>query len=173
LDPKDADTENNIAVALVRAGRAEAAIPYLERALAADPDAPELHGNLGLILSRQGRFDEAIPHLEKALAGGFDPENVHRALGRALAGKGRFDEAIPQFEAVAKSDDPLALGALSSVYAKVGRLEDALRAARQGLALATQRNDRYLIQAFHNSISLYEKAAAAASHSHGEAPPQR
>ena len=173
LDPKDADTENNIAVALVRAGRAEAAIPYLEKALAADPDAPELHGNLGLILSRQGRFDEAIPHLEKALAGGFDPENVHRALGRALAGKGRFDEAIPQFEAVAKSDDPLALGALSSVYAKVGRLEDALRAARQGLALATQRNDRDLIQAFHNSISLYEKAAAAASHSHGEAPPQR
>jgi tetratricopeptide (TPR) repeat protein len=173
LDPKDADTQNNIAVALARAGRAEAAIPYLEKALAADPNAPELDGNLGLILSRQGRFDEAIPHLEKALAGGFDSPDVRRALGRALAGKGRFAEAIPQFEAVASSDDPVSLGALSSIYAKVGRMEDALRAARQGLAVATQRNDRDLIQAFNSSISLYEKAAAEASHSHDAEPPQR
>ena len=159
LDPKDADTQNYIAVALVRAGRAEAAIPFLEKALEAAPDAPEMHGNLGVILSRQGRFDEAIPHLEKALAGGFDPAETHRALGRALAGKGRFAEAIPHFEAVASPDDPLSLGALSSIYASVGRLEDALRVARQGLAVATQRNDRDLIQAFTTSISLYEKAA--------------
>jgi tetratricopeptide (TPR) repeat protein len=158
LDPKDADTQNNIAAALVRAGRAEAAIPYLEKALEADPDAPELHRNMGLILSRQGRFAEAIPHLEKALAGGPDSVEAHRALGRALASQGRFTEAIPHFEAVAKSGDPVALGALSSVYASVGRLEDALRVARQGLAVATQRNDRDLIQALNSSISLYEKA---------------
>ncbi|MGA2577243.1 MAG: tetratricopeptide repeat protein [Bryobacteraceae bacterium] len=158
LDPNDADTQNYIAVALVRAGQAEAAIPYLEKALAADPDAPELNGNMGLILCRQGRFDEAIPRLEKALAGGFEPAEAHRALGRALAGKGRFAEAIPHFEAVAKPDDPLALGALSSIYASVGRLEDALRTARQGLLAATERNDRDLIQAFNASIALYEKA---------------
>ena len=150
------------AIALVRAGRAEAAVPYLEKALAADPNAPELHGNLGLILSRQGRYDEAIPHLEKALAGGFESGEAHLALGRALAERGRFDEAIPHFEEVAKTDDPLALGALSSLYARVGRLADALRTARQGLALATQRNDRDLIEAFNNSISLYEKAAGGA-----------
>jgi tetratricopeptide (TPR) repeat protein len=113
---------------------------------------------MGLILCRQGRFDEAIPRLEKALAGGFEPAEAHRALGRALAGKGRFAEAIPHFEAVAKPDDPLALGALSSIYASVGRLEDALRTARQGLLAATERNDRDLIQAFNASIALYEKA---------------
>jgi len=162
LDPKDADTQNNIAAALVRAGHAEAAIPYLENALAADPDAPELHGNMGLILARQGRFDEAIPHLQKALAGGFESVEAHRALGRALAAKGRFAEALPHFEAVAKPDDPLALGALSSIYASVGRFEDALRAARQGLAVAARRNDRDLIQALKDSIALYEKAAAEA-----------
>jgi tetratricopeptide (TPR) repeat protein len=162
VDPTDADTQNNIAIALVRAGRAEAAVPYLEKALAADPNAPELHGNLGLILSRQGRYDEAIPHLEKALAGGFESGEAHLALGRALAERGRFDEAIPHFEEVAKTGDPLALGALSSLYARVGRLADALRTARQGLAVATQRNDRDLIEAFNNSISLYEKAAGGA-----------
>jgi tetratricopeptide (TPR) repeat protein len=163
LDPKDADTQNNIAAALVRAGRAEAALPFLEKALAADPDAPELHGNMGLILARQGRFDEAMPHLEKALAAGFDSIEAHRALGRGLAGQGRFAEAIPHFEVVAKSGDPIALGALSSVYASVGRMQDALRVARQGLAVATERNDRDLIQALKDSISLYEKGA-------GEAP---
>jgi hypothetical protein len=52
------------------------------------------------------------------------------------------------------------LGALSSLYARVGRLTDALRTARQGLALATQRNDRDLIEAFNGSIALYEKAAS-------------
>jgi len=159
LDPNDADTQNNIGIALVRAGRADAAVPYLEKALAADPNAPELHGNLGLILSRQGRFDEAIPHLEKALAGGFESNDAHLALGRALVGKERFDEAIPHFEIVAKAGDPLVLGALSSIYARVGRLADALRSAREGLALATQRNDRDLIEAFNSSIALYEKAS--------------
>jgi tetratricopeptide (TPR) repeat protein len=160
VDPNDADTQNNIGIALARAGRAEAAVPYLEKALTADPNAPELHGNLGLILARQGRFDEAIPHLEKALAGGFESSEAQLALGRALAGKGRFEEAITHFEAVAKTGDPLALGALSSLYATVGRLADALRTARQGLALATQRNDRDLIEAFNSSIALYEKAAS-------------
>jgi tetratricopeptide (TPR) repeat protein len=160
VDPNDADTQNNIGIALARAGRAEAAVPYLEKALTADPNAPELHGNLGLILARQGRFDEAIPHLEKALAGGFESTEAHLVLGRALAAKGRFEEAIIHFEAVAKTDDPLVLGALSSLYARVGRLTDALRTARQGLALATQRNDRDLIEAFNGSIALYEKAAS-------------
>jgi tetratricopeptide (TPR) repeat protein len=159
LDPKDADTQNNIAAALVRAGRPEAAIPFLEKALAADPDAPELHGNMGLILARQGRFDEAIPHLEKALAGGFESLEAHRALGRALAGKGQYAAAIPHFEAVAKSGDPIALGVLSSVYASVGRLDDALRTARQGLSVATERHDQDLMRAFSDSIALYEKAA--------------
>jgi tetratricopeptide (TPR) repeat protein len=121
---------------------------------------------MGLILSRQGRFDEAIPHLEKALAGGFESIEAHQALGRALAGKGRFAEAIPHFEAVAKSGDPVGLGALSAVYASAGRLEDALRAAREGLRVATERNDRDLIQAFNASISLYEKAP-------GRSPAQR
>jgi len=54
------------------------------------------------------------------------------------------------------------LGALSSIYARVGRLEDALRTARQGLALATQRNDRDLIEAFNSSIAIYEKTAGMA-----------
>jgi tetratricopeptide (TPR) repeat protein len=145
----------------VRAGQGEAAIPYFQKALAIDPKAPEVHGNLGLILSRQGRYDEAIPHLEQALSGGFESAEAHLALGRALAERGRFDEAIPHFEKVATTDDPLALGALSSLYARVGRLADALRAAKQGLAVATQRGDRDLIQAFNSSIALYEKAAAA------------
>jgi tetratricopeptide (TPR) repeat protein len=162
LDPNEPDTQNNIGIALVRAGRADAAVPYLEKALAADPNAPELHGNLGLVLARQGRFDEAIPHLEKALAGGFESNEAQLVLGRALAGKGRFEEAIPHFEALAKTNDPLVLGALSSIYARVGRLEDALRTARQGLALATERNDRELIEAFNSSIALYEKAAGGA-----------
>jgi len=37
----------------------------------------------------------------------------------------------------------------------------ALRIARQGLEVATRRNDQDLIAAFHNSIALYEKAASA------------
>ena len=164
MAPDDADTQNDIAIALVRAGRAEAAVPYLEKALAADPNAPELQGNLGLILARQGRFDDAIPHLEKALAGGFESTEAHLALGRALAAKGRFTDAIPHFETAAKNGDPLVLGALSSVYASAGRLDDALRTARRGLALATERNDKDLVEAFNSSIALYEKAAGGSQH---------
>ena len=161
IAPDDADTQNDIAVALVRAGKAEAAVPYLEKALAADPNATELQANLGLILARQGKFDDAVPHLEKALAGGLDSPEAHLALGRALASQRRYSDAIPHFEAVAKNGDPVILGVLSSVYASAGRLDDALRVARQGLRVATERNDKDLIDAFHSSIELYEKAASA------------
>jgi len=161
IAPDDADTQNDIAVALVRAGKPEAAVPYLEKALAADPNAPELQANLGLILARQGRLDDAIPHLEKALAGGLDSPEAHLALGNALADRGRYNDAIPHFEAVAKNGDPTILGALSSMYASAGRLDDALRVARQGLAAATERNDKDLIDALQRSIALYEKAANA------------
>ena len=161
IAPDDADTQNDIAVALVRAGKPEAAVPYLEKALAADPNAPELQANLGLILARQGRLDDAIPHLEKALAGGLDSPEAHLALGNALADQGRYSDAIPHFEAVAKNGDPTILGALSSMYASAGRLDDALRVARQGLAVATERNDKDLIDALHRSIALYEKAVSA------------
>jgi tetratricopeptide (TPR) repeat protein len=168
--PRSAQAHGNLGAALLERGRAEEAAAECQKALEIDPDYADAQGNLGLALMRTGRLDESLPHFEAAIAALPDSARLQLAYGRVLAEKGRFADAIPHFEAVAESGDPLALGALSSVYASAGRMEDALRAARQGLALATQRNDRDLIQAFQSSIALYEKAAEENSRNPGEAP---
>jgi hypothetical protein len=44
------------------------------------------------------------------------------------------------------------------VYAQTGRIEDALRVARRGLQIATDRHESDLIAEFEKSIKAYEAA---------------
>ena len=53
-------------LALAMKGQLDAAIPHLEKALAANPAAFENQFNLGRILAAQGKFEQAIPHFEQA-----------------------------------------------------------------------------------------------------------
>jgi tetratricopeptide (TPR) repeat protein len=47
-------------------GQLDAAVPHLEKAVAANPAAFESQFNLGRILAAQGKFELAIPHFEQA-----------------------------------------------------------------------------------------------------------
>ncbi len=90
---------NNLARALVDAGRIVEAVPHLEKALALRPNYAEAESNLGDTLTRLGRPREAIPHLERALRLRSDyPEEIHNNLGIALAALGRRAEAVAHFQ---------------------------------------------------------------------------
>ena len=158
LSPEDSEAHANLAIALAKAGRLDEAIANFEKALETNPDSAEIHANLAGALAEKGRLDEAIPHFEKALASDPNSAELHFNLGRLLAARQRFGEAIPHLERAAGSNEPVIVATLAAAYAQVGRVNDALQAARRALRLATERNDRDLARTLADSIAAYEAA---------------
>jgi tetratricopeptide (TPR) repeat protein len=83
----------------------EAALPHLERAIAADPGDFDSLGNLGIALQDLGRLDEAIVAYDRVLAAQPDHRlaRFHRALAFLL--RGEFGRAWPDYELRLLSDD--------------------------------------------------------------------
>jgi len=158
LKPDDPEANTNLGVGLARSGRLDEAIERFQKALEKAPDSAAIHANLGGALIEKGRLEEAIPHFEQALKSEPDSLELNSAMGRLLAATGRFAGAIPYMEKAAGSGEPSLLGMLSAVYAQTGRIEDALRVARRGLQIATDRHDADLVAALEKSIKAYEAA---------------
>ena len=159
LSPEYPDAHNNLAGALSSTGKLSEAVTEFKKALELRPDYPEAQTGLGGVLARQGRLDEAIPHLRVAVQ--YKPDDVlaQSNLGLALASAGKVEEAIQHAEQAArlsKGRDPLILDLLGGLYAKAGRLPDALQVTHQALAIATQANDAQLAADLKARIASYE-----------------
>ena len=164
LNPGYGEAHANLAIALAKAGRVDDAIPNFEKALELDADNGEIHANLAIALLQKDRPNDAIPHLEKAVAANPDPAQLQFYLGRVLATTGRFEEAVPHLErAVLATGDPSMGGTLAAVYARLGRLSDAIETARKSQRTAQERNQTDLVQALGQSIASYEAAQGQAS----------
>ena len=75
---------------LARLRGAEAGLPYLEKAVKADPQLAPAHGALGRALLELHRAEESIPHLEAAV----DTDAVLLLpLSRAYKATGRLQDA--------------------------------------------------------------------------------
>jgi tetratricopeptide (TPR) repeat protein len=96
--PNDATVQNNIAAALVRAGRFKEAIPHYQKGLEINPQYYLLHNNLGMAFFAMGRIDDAISEYEKGLEIYPDFAELHNNLGQALARTGQLEEASKHFE---------------------------------------------------------------------------
>ncbi|MGA7412672.1 MAG: tetratricopeptide repeat protein [Bryobacteraceae bacterium] len=161
LNPGYGEAYANLAIALAKAGRVDEAIPNFEKALELDPDNGEIHANLAIALLQKDRPNDAIPHLEKALAANPGSAQLNYYLGRVLATAGKFEESVPHLEkAVLTTGDPSMGGTLAAVYARLGRLSDALETARKSQRAAQERNQSDLVQALGQSIASYEAAQA-------------
>jgi predicted Zn-dependent protease len=104
--------------------------------LAADPKSVLAAHVLGSALLMQHRPAEAIAPLRTAAWGGDDPAN-ETLLARALAGAGRREEALDELRrATARRPPyPLAFLELGEQLGGLGRLEEAVAAFEEGLAL--------------------------------------
>jgi serine/threonine-protein kinase len=85
--------KSDVATALLRAGRYEEAIAWLEPLVERDPDYDRGHATLGWALYFQGRHDEAVAALQRAVT--LSPEKPLwlAQLGEVLGLVGRTDEA--------------------------------------------------------------------------------
>jgi len=91
-DPRSAEFHFMVGDSLLRLEDPEKAAPYLERALALNPDLVAARASLGLALSRLGKFAQAVPLLEKALDLD-DDGSLHYQLARAYQAAGQADKA--------------------------------------------------------------------------------
>jgi tetratricopeptide (TPR) repeat protein len=128
LDPDEAQTHNNLGLALVETGRAAEGIEHYRRALDLSPGYPEAHNNLGSALVRGHHLPEAVEQFEKALESNPNHGSAHVNLGAALAQLGRLDEALPHLEKAVEllPEDAEAHTNLGLVLAMKGQLDAAI-----------------------------------------------
>ena len=93
LLPSDAETHNNLAVALRALGRTFEAEAGFRRAVVFGADYHAAHNNLGNTLRALGRPAEAQASYRRALELKPDYADAHNDLGNALRDRGRLPEA--------------------------------------------------------------------------------
>lgn len=125
----------NLGVALADAGRPEAGLPHLRRALELKPEFPETLNSLGNVLNQLGRPREALPLIEQALQ--IQPKFAlaHNTRGIVLMALGRGDEGIAAFEQAVGFNPllPTARVNLGWALANHGRMAEAIRQFEESL----------------------------------------
>src|SRR5207302_8363066 len=105
------------------------------KALELDPDLPEAHVARGLAVSLDKNYAEAEQEFKSALR--LDPRlfAAHYFYGRACLAQGKLLEAARLFEKACqlRPDDYQSASHLGSIYAGLGRQDDARAASQQTL----------------------------------------
>jgi predicted Zn-dependent protease len=129
FDPRDRDTERELAASLYAGSQFLEALNTLDRLLVHEPDSPVLHFLKGDCLLQQGQAEEAIEPLKRALS--LLPARA--SLGRAFLATGKGTEAVPHLEAAAPAldTDGTLYFQLSRAYQLAGQAEKAKTALKE------------------------------------------
>jgi predicted O-linked N-acetylglucosamine transferase (SPINDLY family) len=98
LAPDYVEARYNLATALHRLQRYEAAAVHYRQVVAVDAGNADAHNNLGAALQELKRFDEAVAHFRKTLALNPNHAQAHNNLATAFKEIGRFDEAAAHYQ---------------------------------------------------------------------------
>jgi tetratricopeptide (TPR) repeat protein len=104
LHPPPAQSLDQLAMALLEAGRPAEAAAELEKAVVLQPDQAALHTHLGRAHDALGQWQAAEASYRRAIALRADDARSHRGLARALGKQGRGDEARAEYEASERLD---------------------------------------------------------------------
>ncbi len=141
LNPDSADAHFGYGNYLVAAGRRQAGLAEVERAVQLDPLTTTWNEQLGVLYAGLHQYDRAEQQL--TLSHRFQPDGwwVPLDLGALHIRRGNVAEAITQFELSAKlsANNPYAIGYLGYGYAAAGRRDDAMTRLAQLDELATTR----------------------------------
>jgi protein O-GlcNAc transferase len=136
LRPDYAVAHCHLGNALKRQGKLDDALAAYRHALALRPDFAEACNNLGVVLAQQGKFAQALDAYDRAIK--LRPDDLEAAYNRAVAlqQQGRLQEAGAAYRAIVRrSPSSLVYLNLGGVEQELGRLDDALAAFEQALAL--------------------------------------
>jgi tetratricopeptide (TPR) repeat protein len=163
--PQFVEAENNLASALLRKGNFSEAQQHLRAALQLDPNNAEAHNNLGIALSQTGQMAAAIAEWNKTLQ--IQPDNLEAQCNLAWIYATFPDSSIRDgSRAVTHAERALGLSAqknariwrlAAAAYAEAGRFDEAIKAARNGAALAQAAGDTKLAETLEANIRLFEE----------------
>jgi tetratricopeptide (TPR) repeat protein len=159
--PENAGALHGYGVLRHQRGDSAGALPLLERAVQADPAAPEHHFNCGLALFRLQRFGEAAAAFAQAARLKPSWPQPHYDLGNALHAAGDWDAAIKAYRAALRlqPDFVPAEVNLGNALKAAGKLDQAISAYKRVLR---RRPD--LPETHHNlGIALLAQNDAAAA----------
>jgi tetratricopeptide (TPR) repeat protein len=143
IDPEDADTDGEKGLILARSGNGLAAMPLLERSLAAEPNNENVLSALGLV-ARDDLHDpaKATGFFERAIAAhGADDDfaaSQHNNLAGAYADLGNMTAAVEQLHDAIRilPSDPEFHINLAGALAAQGNLNEAQTEAQTALQIA-------------------------------------
>ena len=142
LAPDSVRERINYGLALLRAGRNDAAVAELLGAQKQDPALPYTWFNLGIFYKRAGDYEKAIEQLRGMLRLTPNEPIAHYNLAAVLRAKGDVDAALPEF-IKAEELNPYLAGPhfqLFSLYQRMGKKDDAAR-ERRAFEEAKKRNE--------------------------------
>lgn len=137
IEPKDAESHNNIAVCLAKLSRLKEAKEHLNQAVTLKPDYPEAWANLGDLCGQIGLFHEGMDACDRAIL--LKPEwaEAHSNKGANLLELGQFDQAIASFQEAIKLDPNYwkAYVRMAQAHLRHGQTETALALAEKALLI--------------------------------------
>ncbi|HEY2585806.1 MAG TPA: tetratricopeptide repeat protein [Tepidisphaeraceae bacterium] len=157
-DPQHADAAHWLGILLVQAGQPEAAVPLLERAVAAKPDDAAFVHNLAQACLNCGRADDAIATFDRAI--NLAPDRPDALLAAATArlarrAPGDADDALTllkraQLEGLGSPElhQYLAVALLTT-----GRVDEAIAEC----TIAIERNPEYAEAHYHLGVAHRQK----------------
>lgn len=163
IQPDHADAHYNLGTALLDQNRLDEAIAHYEKVLEIQPDHYLVQNSLGAALLQAGRWREAAFHFEKSVAvrpGDLPPLNnlawVLAASPDPSARNGaRAVEFAERAQGLTDGRNPTILHTLAAAYAEAGRFEEAVKAARLALEIASAQGNASLAGRIRAELELY------------------
>jgi tetratricopeptide (TPR) repeat protein len=137
----DSDREKlNYALALLRAGQTDLALPILTAVQKHDPSLPHTWFNLGIYYKRNGDEDLALAQFQQMVKLTPNEPIAHYQLGSLYRQTGKMAEAIAEMEKAEQLNPSLEAPhyQLSTLYRQAGRAADAAREQQTFLDLKKQ-----------------------------------
>ena len=163
IKPDYSGARNNLALALLKAGRFDEAIASWREGLSRQPSDKEMRNNLAVALLQTGHVKEAIDQWHKSLAihdndlGALvsiawvlatSPDNSVRDGAKAVYFARRAQQLATQ-------QNPVATRTLAAAFAECGQFPEAITAAQQGLESAILQRNMELAKNLQSEIVLY------------------
>jgi protein O-mannosyl-transferase len=144
-NPESWMVQNNLGLALEKAGRPQAALGYYREALRIKPNYADAHYNQGFALVKLGRLPEAVEEYKQAVKLKSDYSQAYNDLGIVFYKMGRLQDSIEQFQIALrlKNDLPESHNNLGIALAQSGRHKEAIEQYHEAINLKPDYDKAY------------------------------
>jgi len=143
--PDQPDVLHLLGILAGQAGKADAGIELISRAIGIKPNSAVYHDSLAKLLKSSGKTDEAIAAYREALRLDPDFAEAHNNLGVALRASGQLETANAAFREAIRIKPVFAeaYNNLGNGHIEARRFDEAVAACRQAVALKPAYGDAF------------------------------